>query len=174
MTFLTDVLAYKPNLITLERIAIERGNVAECAAQLRSLLATRGNVLENNGTVSFAISGYESDSRQPFEIEEVRRYFQRLDDHEPQWFHLCNRTDDTLRLLFMSTARVLAAPAIGACVIGHTFDRNQLKSFLMRHYHAMKGLHEEFEVPQSTSENISGLVISYFKTVAANSDIALQ
>jgi hypothetical protein len=44
----------------------------------------------------------------------------------------------------------------------------------MRHYHAMKGLHEEFRVPQIISENISGLVISYFKTMTSRRDIALQ
>lgn len=171
---LNDVLAAKRNVISIDRRAIEQGEVIECAAYLKSLTATRGSVLANNGTVSFLVTGYDSDPRQLHEIEVVRRYFKRLDDHEPQWFHLCSRTDGTLKLVFMCTSKVKATASIASRSIGHTFDREYLRSFLLRHYHAMKGLHEEFAVPQTTSENISGLVVSYFKTMTSNNDIALQ
>jgi hypothetical protein len=172
--FLSDVLAAGRNLIAIDRKAIEQGDVSECASRLKSLVATRESVLTNNGTLSFLVTGYESDQRELFEIEEVRRYFKRLDDHEPQWFHLCSRIDETLKLLFMCTSSAKAVPPTALPGIVHTFDREHLRSFLLRHYHAMKGLHGEFRVPQTTSENISGLVINYFKTVTSSQDIALH
>jgi hypothetical protein len=173
-TILNDVLAVKRNVLTIDRSSVEQGDVSECAARLKSLTATRDRVLANNGSVSVLVTGYESDPRQLFEIEEVRRYLKRLDDHQPQWFHLCSRTDATLKLIFMCTSRVNAMPSIAPGATAHTFDREHLRSFLMRHYHAMRGLHDEFGVPQITSENISGLVISYFKTMTSSRDITLH
>lgn len=173
-TLLSDILAGTRNVITIDRRSIEEGDVGDCAAHLKSLTATRQSVLANNGSVSFLITGYEDDPRELFEIEEVRRFFRRLDDHQPQWFHLCSRTDATLKLIFMCTSKVMSAPSIASRTIGHTFARAHLRAFLMRHYHAMKGLHEQFAVPQTRSENISGLVVNYFKTMTSDKDIALQ
>lgn len=172
--FLNDVLAARRNVVTIDRNTIEQGQVSECAAYLKSLTATRESVLANNGSVSFLVTGYEADPCELFEIEEIRRFFKRLDDHQPQWFHLCSRTDGTMKLVFMCTSRMAATSGGRPGSIVHAFDRTCLRSFLMRHYHAMKGLHEEFGVPQSTSENISGLVISYFKTMTSRREIALQ
>jgi hypothetical protein len=173
-SLLNDVLASKRNVITIDRSAVEMGDVATCTASLKPLTRTRQSVLASNGSVSFLVTGYDADPRELFEIEEVRHYFRRLDDHQPQWFHLCSRTDGTLKLVFMCTSKVNATPSAAAGTIEHTVGRGCMESFLMRHYHAMKGLHEQFSVPQTTSENISGLVISYFKTMTATKDIVLR
>lgn len=165
LPFLRNVIAPSPIRVRIERRQIEGDKVSGHAGYLRSLTATRELVLENNARLPLEVAGYEGDERALWEIGEVRRFFRRLDDCEPQWFHLCNRTDQTLKMLFMCTSRQMSAIPAGQDRPVHKFDRQGLHSFMMRHYTAMKGLHSDFSVPQDTSEQISGLIIGYFRTM---------
>jgi hypothetical protein len=65
-----------PVIIRITEPTLKKGNIAEPLELLESF--ARGKLAENRNRIQFQVEGYDDDDRELYEIEEVRRYFQRL------------------------------------------------------------------------------------------------
>jgi len=84
-----DMKKFGMVLMTITRREVEsfdHGN------QLNFLYHAKDQALDANGKINFAVTGYDNDERELWEIQEVRDYFDFLDRCFPYWFFFLDRT----------------------------------------------------------------------------------
>ena len=81
----------EPLVVIVRRHDVEAGNTASTLRVLSRLLAGVATVREYRERVDIAFQGYDTDSRELFEIPEVRRFVAALDDSFPYWLYFLVR-----------------------------------------------------------------------------------
>ena len=92
--------------LTVDRDDIESGNVSKCLMWLFDIGLTGKDVWNVRQRLSVTITGYESETRELWEIKAVRAYVQNLLNGWPEWMFFVNHSDDTLRMLFLCAVDV--------------------------------------------------------------------
>lgn len=88
-----------PLIVVVSRQDVEEKQIEPTLRVLSRLLTDVSTVREYRERVDIAFHGYDGDSREPFEIPEVRRFVARLDDSFPYWLYFLSRESTGLQAL---------------------------------------------------------------------------
>jgi hypothetical protein len=154
---------FKPLVLTITREQIETLNLQPALDVIHSALSTPKVVAYNAGRLSLSVTGYVKGERilKP-NREIIRKYFVALDREFNGWFHLCNRWDNTLRMLFLATTPLKEIQNVADEQAQLCFDLSELKLFISEHNMALMQLHRDNGIPLRTTEHIKKLMQAYF------------
>lgn len=81
-----------PLVIVISREEVERQDLSGPLSVLKSLIKSRESIRGNMTNVDIGFSGYDSTSRELFEISQVRDYVQSLDAQFCFWLYFLSRS----------------------------------------------------------------------------------
>jgi hypothetical protein len=76
--------------VVISRQQIEDGDISEPLGVLRQLL-NRGTAIKFCEKVEIGVSGFDDDTRELYEIEEVRKFVYKLDSEFPYWLYFLTK-----------------------------------------------------------------------------------
>ena len=130
--------------------------MSRTAAMLSRVLADRSTVQRYQGRVDLSFHGYSNDPRELYEIPEVCRFCEKLDEAFPYWFY------------FLSTERVTLL-VVASCLCSVTkpileFVRfgPDLMDFIALHFQALNWIFDNYSLDERDNAEISGKVMAYF------------
>lgn len=91
----------EPVIIVVTRSEVERGDVTIVMEPLAALYATPEAARAHLGRLDVAFAGYDDDSRELFEIDEVREFVRRLDERFPYWMFFQSRYGTSLHCILL-------------------------------------------------------------------------
>jgi len=142
--------------VIVDRSDVEALDVSRPAAMLSRALADRDQVERHQGRVELAFSGYSNDSRELYEIEEVRGFCSKLDDAFPYWFYFCSTDGATLGVIARCLCSVIRVRP-GVVSLGP-----DLVDFMIRHYGALNWLTDNYSLDDEHNAEIGRCVTEYF------------
>ena len=140
----------KPNcevdsiFLVVSRSDVETGNTEEILRSLNKINSSRESVLRFLGAVNVGVHGYDTDDRELFEIQEVRRYFKILTEQFPYFFFFSN--------LRLSTLKVIAFCVCGAHSVSSgtvQIDNVKLATFMQQQFAGLNALFHEYDLDES-------------------------
>ena len=143
--------------VVVSRQETESLDITPTLRVLQTLLYDAETVTMFRGKATIAFDGYDNDSRELYEIPEVRRYLVELDSKFPYWFYFLSTRDDMLKMIafcLCQTRRIETGMAYP--------DRHDMQAFMVAHFDAINRLFDRFQLDESISVEISGLVADYF------------
>jgi hypothetical protein len=161
-----------PDLELLEESGIDYLNVAIGADDIRKsdtrsaigtlnqLLDSRSRVLQFQQRVSLFFEGYDADTRELYEIPEVRAYIAALDADFPFWFWFLDPKGASLLIVAASCCDLSANR--GAVEARVSLERASMIRFLEDHFDALNRLAETYELPEPDLAHISDSVGAFF------------
>lgn len=154
---------FKPLVLTITREQIESLNLQPALNVIHSALSTPKIAAYNAGRLSLSVSGYAKGERilKP-NRELIRHYFTALDRQFNGWFHLCNRWDNTLRMLFLATTPLKEVQTADSELPQLCFDLSELRLFISIHNMALNQLHQQLDISPRTTEHVKKLMQAYF------------
>lgn len=126
------------------------------AASLSCVLDGRDAVNRYMGRVNLAFAGYSNDSRELYDIPEVRHFCSKLDDAFPYWFYFFSTEGVTLRVIACCLCSVTQ---LRPGVVSFGPD---LLDFMTGHYEALNWLFDSYFLDERLNVKISGSVTEYF------------
>ena len=142
--------------VVVDRRDVESGDVSRAATALLRALANRETIERLRGRVEVAFHGYSDDSRELYEIPEVRRFCAELDGAFPYWFYFLSAEGVTLRVIACCLCSV-AKVRPGAVSFGP-----DLCDFITRHFEALNWLVDNYALDEEQNIEISGGITEYF------------
>src|SRR5438874_2221724 len=85
--------------VVVDRSDVERGDFEPTLDVLRSTLADAETVRLFQGRVDISFAGYTQDSREIYEVPEIRHFLSALDSEFPYWFYFLSTELETLRII---------------------------------------------------------------------------
>lgn len=153
----------KPVLLTIHRDEIEQLNLKPALQMVQAMTATPTLVAYNAGTLSLSVDGYAAGERAtPENRALIRRYFTMLDRQFNGWFHLCNRWDTSLQMLFLSMTSLKQSSATDSGRPGLRFDANDLQLFITVHNMSLARIHMQNGISYRTTMHVKRLMQAYF------------
>src|SRR4030095_4411771 len=107
---------------------------------LESVLYDAETVRMFRGRVDISFDGYDNDSRELYEIPEVRRYLATLDSKFSYWFYFLSTSNETLKMIALCLCRTRKITAGLAFPEPHDFQE-----FLIVHFDAVNRLFSRFQ-----------------------------
>ena len=151
----------EPIFLVLSREQILAMDLQEPLTVLRQLAGNPEKAVSACGRISLVIDGYNTDSRELFEIPEVRRYIQQLDAMWPYWFFFLSQVDDSIKVIESCLCdSIEVVPGVTS------IDTQQLNDCLTRHFSALNSYCEALNLPESKIEEISEGIISLIHNAA--------
>lgn len=139
--------------VVLDRNAIEAGDVAEPLKSLLALTTSRERVLHFRGRVCLSIDGYSQDSRELYEIREVREYVATLDESFPYWFWFLDPGTSSLLIVAASCCDFRA---VRHGITRHlVIDPTALVDFAMARFAALNHLADANDIPDDALAEVS-------------------
>ena len=150
--FSLGTAATDPVDFVITRQRIDDMDVESSLEFLRSLVPVEQpeHAWAYKGRLSLMISGYDSDTRELYEISEVCRYLRALDAEWPFWLFFLNQADESIKVVAMCLASTTEV-ARGAAHV----DPESLKHFLERGFAAVNYLFDTYGFPESENEALS-------------------
>lgn len=143
--------------IVISRHESEACDIAPALNTLETLLYDAETVRMFQGQVGLSFHGYDADTRELYEIPEVRDYLAALDSKFPYWFYFLSTYEDTLKMIAFCLCRTHKIDA------GLAYpDRADMQTFIFAHFDAINPLFDRFALDESINEKISGLIADYF------------
>lgn len=155
-----------PTFVSLEvsRAHVERNDIQTWIDVLERLTASEPIASAYEGMLSIAVTGYEDDPRELYEIPEVVGFMRELTASWPYWFHFCERYLRSLDLIFICHIDLRRVQNFGEHKIGVTLDSpDQFRRALMDLFNGMNGLYEEHGWSNERNETASDLVNAALK-----------
>lgn len=154
---------FDPLVFTISREQIESLNVEPVLQVVRSMTLTPKITAGNAGRLSLTVSGYHKGERgQRRNREVLRRYFLALDRQFNGWFHVCNRWDNTLRMLFLAMTPLNEVQDPGSDRLRLQFDLSALDLFITIHNFALSRIHHQSGIAPHITEHVKQLMQAYF------------
>jgi hypothetical protein len=126
---------------------------------LNSFLETQERVAWGRGRITLIFEGFDDDPRDVWNIPEIRRYIEKLDEQFPYWFYFADLDAHTLKVLALCLCRVVK---VGN---GSTPDPEDLKHFLASHVIALNILCDRFDLGDEIKEEITKQVCEHLVPV---------
>jgi hypothetical protein len=145
--------------VIIDRNDIENSNVEPTFAVLKRLLQDRQTVEGFRGRLDIGFHGYDDDSRELYEIEEVRRFIAELDKKFPFWLYFLDLYSGTLALIHLCLCRYWKR-ADGMLVL----DERDRERFFEEHYVAVNWLFVTYGMDEKNNEALTMQVSAYFET----------
>lgn len=148
-------------LLNVPRECVEEGDPTPVLQGL--MVCARGPVTgpQALGKVRIGFDGYELDSRELWEIPEVRAFVQQLNDQFPFWFFVCDLGDESLATIAFCCCRVRE---IGEGAT--TLNRTDFQNFANRQFAGMNALWDQHRIPESDNVVRSEAIVAYFASRA--------
>ena len=142
--------------IVVNREDIETCAISKCVTWLFDIGLEAKDVWNAKQSLSIKITGYETDQREHWEIEEIRTYFLTLLDQWSEWMFFVNHKDNTLRDLFLCLVDLER-------IANSNLYRMKRPShgFTINHLNGMYTLFDEYGFPESECDRIRDSVLSY-------------
>lgn len=112
-------------VLHISRDEIKASNFGSALERLHTMADTRENVLLYRESLVFVVAGYDDDSREIFEIPEVRQFFTELVDEWPHWFWFLCRDGGLINLLMSLICKIKVSRNNG--MIGYKFINDNLE-----------------------------------------------
>ncbi len=144
-------------VILIPKSVIEQQDLDFTLSGLNKLLIDRETIRKSRGKLIVGIDGYDDDSREVYEILEVREYIQSVTFKFPYWFHFCSTKDHCLWIIFLSHCRFRKFGP-GAAKI-ESEDVVKLMEYLFSH---LNGFYRKHNLDESELISISRDVGEYF------------
>jgi len=143
--------------VVVSRQEVESLDISPALNVLETLLYDAETVRMFRGKANIAFHGYDNDSRELYQIPEVRRYLAKLDSKFPYWFYFLSIDTDTLKMIAFCICRTRDGDA------GMVFPNpHDIEAFMITHFDAINRLFDRFQLDESISVEISALVADYF------------
>ena len=153
----------EPIFLVFSREQILAMDLQEPLTVLRQLAGNPEKAVSACGRISLVIDGYNTDSRELFEIPEVRRYIQQLDAMWPYWFFFLSQVDDSIKVIESCLCdSIEVVPGVTS------IDTEQLNDCLTRHFSALNSYCEAINLPESKIQEISEGIISLIHNSAVD------
>lgn len=143
--------------VLIPREAIEAEETLSVVQGLSVMVVSPTIALASRGRVVIAVEGYDTDSRELWEIPELRRYFQMLDADFPYWFAIADLSSHTLLLIAACLCRVTSAVHGGI-----QLERHDMGRFFARGFGAMNHVWETHGWSNEENEARSDEILRYF------------
>jgi len=151
----------EPIFLVFSREQIMAMDLHEPLQVLRQLAGNPEKAVAACGRISVVIDGYNADSRELFEIPEVRRYIQQLDALWPYWFFFLSQADDSIKVIESCLCDCIeVVPGVTS------IDTEQLNECLTRHFSALNSYCKAINLPESKIQEISEGIISLIQNSA--------
>ena len=89
-------------VIFIPKSVIEQQDLDFTLSGLENLLVDDETIRKSKGKVVIGFDGYDDDTRELYEIDEVRDYIQALTLKFPYWFYFCNTNDHSLWIILLA------------------------------------------------------------------------
>jgi hypothetical protein len=143
--------------VVVSRQEVESLDISQALKMLQSVLHDAETVRMFQGQVGISFHGYDTDSRELYQIPEVRRYVALLDSKFPFWFYFLSTDHDTLKMIAFCLCSTKEVDSGLACV-----DPAEIEPFLIRHFDALNYLFAHYGLDEAINEEISALVLDCF------------
>ena len=90
-----------PIVIVIAREEVESQDISRALSMLKAPLSTPETAKEHFEKIDIAFHGYDDDTRELFEIPEVRTFVFKLDEAFPYWFYFLSKNDLGLQALVL-------------------------------------------------------------------------
>lgn len=149
---------FDPLVIVISRDEVERGDIERALSSLKCCMASADTIQDRFERLDVAFHGYDRDSREVFEIPEVRDFVHRLDEGFPFW-------------LFFLSKKYLGLQAIMLCFLPPHLTEEAKRTVLPqrldgllnnRWWPAMNHICEAAGFTEVEIEELSERVVSYF------------
>lgn len=142
--------------VLIDRADVERLDIQPTLNTLEQLLHDRETVARFRGRLDIGFAGYDDDSRELYEIAEVRRFLAALDHKFPFWFYFLNLRSGTLVLVFFCFCRSFKR-SDGLFEI----DSDDQEKFIVEHGAAVQSLINRYALPEEVNETVAGQIAMY-------------
>lgn len=88
--------------IAISHVDVQFGLTENPLSMLNSLIESPETALKMKENLGISFSGYDKDTREAFEIEELREFIAKLDDEFPYWLFFLSKFDTGLQAIFLS------------------------------------------------------------------------
>lgn len=141
--------------IMFPRKDVEGNDISSALEQLNYLISKREIIQRFHQRVDIGISGYDNDSRELFEIPEIRKYLQQIDSKFPYWFYFLNNLNaSSIQLIVFSCIE---------CKIQNgrlNFDQQSMLRFLNAHFTYMNQMCNLAGLGVEDNELLTKLVVN--------------
>lgn len=155
----------KINLFTFDQKEVEKMDLNRFLNSYGLHCLPQGPELKNYfNTFAFAVSGYDQDCRELYEIAEVRKFFSAFHNAWPFWLFCCNLDSPNLAAMTMCCLPkmlVLRRPTSPRCYI--QFDPIDLSAFVLTGFRGMNYLFERAYMSQDENRIRSRQIIQYYQ-----------
>ena len=154
----SPVARLKPDLllIGISREKVESNDISFALSALVELFAKSETVQRMQGKVAILFEGYDDDSREVYEIPEVRRFCATLDQRFPYWLYFLTTWQDNLKVMTFCLVRVNVMGAQIAWV-----DPDDLQRFLISHLGAMNTVFDRYSLGEEFKLALTEQVCEY-------------
>jgi len=146
-----------PIVIVIARDEVESQDISRALSMLKALLSTPETAKEHFEKIDIAFHGYDDDTRELFEIPEVRNFVFKLDEAFPYWFYFLSKNDLGLQALVLC----FMPPYLTEEAKAQIFPERLQPLLLERWFPAMNQVCEFVEMPEEEIERLTNRVMSY-------------
>lgn len=146
-----------PLVVVISKSEVQSLNITPALETLSKLLSDRETALQYKGKVMLCFTGYDKDSRELYEVPEVKKYMGLLDSKFPFWFFFLSIERDALRLVAFCLCRTVnVRPGVASP------NNMDMAQFMMNHFTALNYLCSQLGLPDGFIETLSMRIDNYF------------
>ena len=143
--------------IGIKRDSINKQNISGVLKFANLFSSTPQNAWNSRGSVRLVFSGYTDDSRELWEIPEVRAYVKKLVAAWPEWMFFLDTSDQTLQVCFMCLAQMeRTADSSKQRIVGFTPE------VLTEGFHGINQICEKYQFSDEVCEIASKKIADCF------------
>jgi hypothetical protein len=143
--------------IVISKRQVETSDYSEIVETLKSLLETPIKAKQFKENVDISFDGYDQDTRELFEIPEVRNYIFDLDNQFPFWLFFLSKFGTGLQCIFYS----MMPPFLTSEAKATIFPQKMSEILLNRWFPAMNQICEFVGMNEKEIESLSDRGVSY-------------
>lgn len=144
--------------VVVDRRDVEGLHVETTLNVLRRLLQDRQTVVSFRARLDIAFAGYDDDTRELHEIDEVRNFLGHLDKKFPFWFYFLNLGSGTLVVILLSLCRYTRRED-GMFII----DKSDQERFFVEHGAAVTWLFQKYALDEKDYEPLAMQIKNYLE-----------
>ena len=144
--------------VVVDRKDVEELNFDRTLTVLRSLLQDRETVVNFRRRLDIAFFGYDNDSRELYEIDDVRNFIAQLDKKFPFWFYFLNLQSGTLVLILLSLCKYsINSDGLFA------MDQADQERVFVEHGNAVSWLFEKYALDEKEHDVLATQIANYLQ-----------
>src|SRR5690606_5287263 len=137
-------------LLRLSKEEVTSGLIGDAFDRLSILSDSDELTQKFKGNVWFYFTGYDDDPREIYQIPECVRFFRKLTESWPYWYHFLNNTPDQVRLLHQLLCDVTVQQVTPLQIRCSFSDPGQVKNIMM---HLFGGLNHLYNIHNFKEED---------------------